>query len=345
MDVARHPPSLPLLSSPRSHLNPALLSVLRTPLSSRGPEEQQLLLDLLASLPCFQSFARSSAMLTSCAARLRLENIRKSEFIFHSGEVIAKCYIVLKGAIRLVEANESVAVGGCLGGQGLLGSALWPDTAVTEEDCELAVLQKKDIQEAVETRKVADLVEILRPIPAFNCLRSRTLRALASALTTRQYRRGQYLFRWGDISDEIYIITEGTFSLSQPFSPPPALPTPSFTKVLRRRTEVAIVGAGTCLGCTETLEGRRRLQSCGCKSELGTVLVLGKRVRSLSELLEGDTERKQFRGPIQAERAKECAYQAACRCFSESREKACSFRAGRRQYSPSFPFFNPSAQT
>lgn len=316
MNGARHVPSLPLLSSPHSHLSTAspdsLLSALRTPHSSRSPRELQLLQDLLASLPFSQSFTRSSEILALCAANIRVEYIDKSEFLFHTGEISAKCYVVLKGAVKLQEAKESVTVGGCLGGQDLVGTAWWPDTAVTEEDCELAVLRKKDIKgvvEALEARKKADFVDILRLIPAFDGLRTRTLRTLASALETREYHRGQYVFRSGDISNEIFIVKEGKFRLTQSFAPSPTLPASPFSsKVLRRRAEVATLGAGSCLGSIEALQGKRRLQNCECKSEIGVMLVLGKRVRTLSGLFEGETERRQFGSRIKAKRENEAAF-------------------------------------
>lgn len=300
MNIARYipAPGLPLISTPHSHHNSTTPVSLSLP-APHCPTELQPVLTLLSSIPSFQALARSysSAILTLFAAQMRPEHLNISDYLFHTDEIITKCYIVLKGAIKLQGTNQSVRAGGCLGDQGLLATAKWTDTAVVSEECDLIVLLKSDFEEvvnALKARENVDLSEILRLFPTFRELS--TLQRLAKAIITREYRRGQYVFHTGDKSDQIFIIKQGKFSLLQAFSTqqPPGSP----RKVLRRRIEVAVIGAGACLGEQEALEGRHRVYSCVCRTEIGIVWVIEKLVRSLSELFKSREKgkRRQFGG-------------------------------------------------
>jgi hypothetical protein len=144
------------------------------------------------------------------------------------------------------------------------------------------------------------VLTLLSSIPSFQALAhsysSAILTLFAAQMRPEHLNISDYLFHTGDKSDEIFIIKQGKFSLLQAFST--QQPTGSPRKVLRRRIEVAVIGAGACLGEQEALEGRLRVYSCVCRTEIGVVWVIEKLVRSLSELFKSREkgERRQFGG-------------------------------------------------
>lgn len=276
MNIGRYVPApgLPLISTPHSRHTSTTPNSLSLP-TPHCPTEPQSLLTLLSSIPSFQALTHSysSSILPLLAAQMKPEHLNTSDFLFHIGEKITKCYIVLKGAIKLQGTSQLIKVGGCIGDQGLLDTVKWTDTAIALERCDLAVLLKTDFQEvvnAVKTQGNVDLIEILRLFPAFREIR--TLQRIARTVITREYRRGQYVFHPGDQSNEIFLVKQGKFSLLQGFSAQQVPNSPH--KILRRRVEVALIGAGGCL------EGQR-VYSCVCRTDIGVLWVIERLVISL----------------------------------------------------------------
>ena len=269
-------PGLPLISTPRTQNSENETETLTSKVKF-GRELERV----LCRIPVFQALAQqySKEAIRLCARKMTNERKCKSEQLFHAGETITKCYIVLKGSVKLLGEDRVLSTGTCLGDEGLMTTVRWLHTCVVEDNCHVAQLLRSDFQtilELLEERRNMEVVGMVRLAPAFCRLQGQSLERLVLAFKSKEFHREEYVYHAGESSNDLFFIKSGQFCLIQSLTAPSG-------KILYRETEVS---PGDCVGESDLIAGKLRTQSCVCKSERGVVLVLDKRVRIQVELLE-----------------------------------------------------------
>lgn len=267
-------PSLPLISTPQSAHS-----------RDQSSPKAQLLPEILAELQFFKAVADeySQDAVRLLAKRSAFKRIARGEVLFSPGAPADECYIVLKGALKLESPDSSsiFAQNTLLGASALTSPHPWSSTCTALANTKLAVISKTDYDAVVvklEELKNARLVEFFQHIPAFARMRKAAVHRIAALFAHRHYVRKQCVYRPGDQSEEVYIVRNGEFGLSQTVTPKVSEAIGGFRgrRLMYQQAEVALIGPGEFIGDVDVLENRPRTQMCVCKSTTGTLLVIGK---------------------------------------------------------------------
>lgn len=169
-------------------------------------------------------------------------------------------------------------------------------TAVTNEPCVFAVLQKVVLKNAIKRfkdQKLQELKFFLHNLKFFSSWSKATLTKISSSFIQEEIYKNQYIYRQGDIPDYVYFVKKGEFVIVKNLKSPQKNDTnESFvegsrgnmlrlTRMKQKNKEsqvfIAIKGVNELLGSEEVVNGDEfRKNSCMCSTDIGEVVKISK---------------------------------------------------------------------
>lgn len=162
------------------------------------------------------------------ACGLSLSEITSSERLYNDAGVFRFAY------------KATLNEGSTFGELGLLEGKPRSAMVVCSEDCEFAVIEKKDYSELLAERDKKNLLKKLDFLKKhlFPDLTNDAIRKIFYSFAKRSMKKNEVLFAQGDVATGVYIIKSGEVSLSDKDAPAAVGESPSTTKANELMEEV-----------------------------------------------------------------------------------------------------------
>lgn len=262
---------------------------------------------------------KSNHLHLECCKKLSYLEVPSGNFVFHKGDVGTAMYIVIEGEVRVMlpqnpdpapsesgsgdksnfyrRANTLLAesfvsvdlievatmcAGQCFGEMALMNDRFRTASIQCKTDCKLAVLSKENykIVSGSIKRHFNERTRFLESIPYFESWTKVALQRLSMNTQALNLKKGQFVFREGDLASEVFILKSGAVTIMRDFKLPiQQLEIYSQMKTKRkfkRKTlEIVIKQEKQLFGFEELMSyvGPRR-NSCMCSSLTAEILVL-----------------------------------------------------------------------
>lgn len=263
--------------SPQSEVK-RVTDILKQPFKSRSQREVDSVVSYLSC--CFYFRCKSKEVSPEfplfCARVMTYELIPTGQVIYLEGDCGGKMYLLLSGSVAITPRVVPLLPTETFGEDVLECGDKRQHTVTAFTTCEVAVLHKSDYFDIVDklTQKShMELINFLHSLPSFARTCRGAMQRIVVAFETRALVWKQVLCKAGDPVEEVYIVKQGEFTLSQAIS---TGKTGLFRrgKGLKQRANVALIGPGEFIGEADLLGGHRLSHTCVCHSLEGQVLAL-----------------------------------------------------------------------
>lgn len=148
---------------------------------------------------------------------LELVEFDANETILQEGEDSEAAYLVHSGRVR-VHNGLMVGPGDCFGAEALRGNPVYMSTATSLTESSCFKLKKQAVKDVLAPFSSLLKYPLLCNVPALSTLSERQLMCLSSSMEEACYGARQEVFHKGDPGDAFYIITSGSFEVTDEFN-------------------------------------------------------------------------------------------------------------------------------